>query len=247
MIQDFLFIGHRGTSVSYDENTILAFKKAIEYGADCIELDVRKTKDEKLIVIHDPTLKRTTNGMGLVKELTHKEILNFRTKVNLSFIPLLSEVFNELKGKTKFMIELKEKSLIDDIVKLIIENDLLEDCIISGKYLMDLLEFKKKFPQNKMCYNITKGQGLSLTEFLELSNDKSTILKIDMISLRSSLISQEFIEKCRKNKIISLSWDFLRSENPINKIKSLITLGINGILFDNYKNIPKIKKWQSLL
>ena len=147
MIQDFLFIGHRGTRTSFDENTILAFKKAIEYGANYIEFDVRKTKDKKLIVIHDSTLKRTTNGSGLVKDLTHKEILNFRTNVKLSPVPLLTDIFNELKGKIKFMIELKEKNLIDDIVKIIKKNGLLGDCIISGKYLTDLLEFKKSFPQ----------------------------------------------------------------------------------------------------
>jgi len=247
MIQDFLFIGHRGTRRSFDENTILAFKKAIEYGANYIEFDVRKTKDKKLIVIHDSTLKRTTNGSGLVNNLTYKEILNFRTKFNLSPIPLLTDIFNELKGKTKFMIELKETNLIDDIVKIIIRNDLLGDSIISGKNLTDLLESKKKFPQSKICYNITNGKGLSLTEFLELSKDKRAKLKIDIISLKSSLTSQEFIETCHKNEILSLSWDFLGYKNPLNKIKSLITLGVNGILFDNHKNIHGIKKWQSLL
>ena len=60
-------------------------------------------------------------------------------------------------------------------------------------------------------------------------------------------MSQEFIETCHKNEIISLSWDFLDYKNPLNKIKSLISLGVNGILFDNHKNIRGIKKWQSLL
>ena len=68
-----------------------------------------------------------------------------------------------------------------------------------------------------------------------------------MISLKSSLISQEFIETCSMNEIISLSWDFLGYKNPLRKIKSLITLGINGILFDNHDNVREIKKWQNLL
>jgi len=145
------------------------------------------------------------------------------------------------------MIEIKEKNLIDDIVKIIRKNGLLGDCIISGKYLTDLLEFKKNFPQSTICYNITKGQGLSLTEFLELSKDKREKIKIDIISLRSSLTSQEFIETCHKSEIISLSWDFLGYKNPLNKIKSLIALGVNGILFDSHKNIREVRKWQGLL
>ena len=124
---------------------------------------------------------------------------------------------------------------------------MLGDCIISGKYLTDLLEFKNNLPQSKICYNITNGQGLSLTEFLELSKDKIAKFKIDIISLKSSLTSREFIETCHKNEIISLSWDFLSYKNPLDKIKSLITLGVNGILFDNYRNIREIKKWQSLI
>ncbi|MFX1346582.1 MAG: glycerophosphodiester phosphodiesterase [Promethearchaeota archaeon] len=243
MTQDFIYIGHRGTRSSIDENTILAFKKAIEYGANYIEFDVRKTKDNRLIVIHDATLERTTNGSGVVKNLKYKEISNFRTKINLSPIPLLTDIFNELKGKTKFMIELKETNILHDIVDMVINNDLLADCIISGKFLADLLEFKKSFPQNKICYNITNGQGLTLTDFLKDKRDK---YKIDMISLKSSLISQEFIQTCHKHKMKALSWDFLDYEEPLNKIKSLITLGVNGILFDNYRNIHKILEWRTL-
>jgi glycerophosphoryl diester phosphodiesterase len=246
MTQDFMYIGHRGTRTSFDENTILAFKKALEYGANYVEFDIRKTKDNKLIVIHDTTLERTTNGSGLVKNLTYKEVSNFRTNINLSPIPLLSDIFSELKGKTKFMIELKETNILDDVVEIVMSNDILEDCIVSGKYLADLLEFKKNFPQNKVCYNITNGKGLTLTNFMKLSKNKREKYKIDIISLKSSLVSKEFIEACHQSRIKSLSWDFLDYENPLNKIKSLISYGVNGILFDNYRNIRKILEWQSL-
>ena len=79
MISNFLFIGHRGTRVDFDENTILAFKKAIEYKANYIEFDVRKTKDRKLVVLHDSTLNRTTDGSGLLKDFNYKEIRAFKT------------------------------------------------------------------------------------------------------------------------------------------------------------------------
>lgn len=56
------------------ENTLTSFKKAMEIGVDAIELDIRKTKDSQLVVIHDADVKRTTDGEGLVGELTLKEI-----------------------------------------------------------------------------------------------------------------------------------------------------------------------------
>ena len=57
-------IGHRGAAGYEPENTIRSFKKAIAFGVDTIELDVRLTKDKKLIVLHDQELDRTTNGKG---------------------------------------------------------------------------------------------------------------------------------------------------------------------------------------
>lgn len=75
-----LNIAHRGYSGKFDENTMLAFKKAIEYKADGIETDVQMSKDGVLILIHDETLDRTTNGHGFVKDYTLDELKIFRTK-----------------------------------------------------------------------------------------------------------------------------------------------------------------------
>ena len=111
MNRNFLFIGHRGTRIS-DENTIYAFNKALKYGAEYIEFDVRKTKDNKLIIIHDATLERTTKGSGLIKNLTYNDISKYKTKRNSSKIPLLSDVLEKFKDQIKFMIELKEEVYI---------------------------------------------------------------------------------------------------------------------------------------
>jgi len=241
MISNFLFIGHRGTRRDFDENTISAFKKAIEFGANYIEFDIRKTKDKKLVVLHDSNLNRTTNGSGLLKDFTYKEIKALKTTVHKTTIPLLSEVLEEFKGKINFMIELKEDDLIDDVVEAIKAKDLLADTVISGKRLHDLLKIKNKLPNIRICFNITKGLGLSLPEFLKMGLDIKKNYKFDMISLKSNLISQKFIEKCHVNGVMILSWDFLYYDNPISRMKYLITKGINGILFDDYKNIRKIR------
>ena len=70
---NFFFIGHRGTRTDFDENTIEAFKKSIEYGSNYIEFDVRKTKDDNYIILHDTTLDRTTTGSGLLKKFNYKD------------------------------------------------------------------------------------------------------------------------------------------------------------------------------
>ncbi len=243
MNRNFIFIGHRGTRIS-DENTIYAFNKALKYGAEYIEFDVRKTKDNKLIIIHDATLERTTIGSGLIKNLTYDEISKFKTKRNNEKIPLLSDVLEIFKRKIKFMIELKGESIRKQIMDLITENDLIKQCIFSGRNLNDILLIKKEYPESKICYNLTKGKSLTLTEFLKMGSQKQKIsYDFDMINLRSNLVSSKFIEICHKNNIMTLSWDFLHYSNPLDKIKKLIRKGIDGILFDNYKNIPIIEEW----
>ena len=67
-------IAHRGFSASYPENTLLAFQKALDAGCDGIELDVHLTRDKKIVVIHDESVERTTDGSGFVKDMTLDEL-----------------------------------------------------------------------------------------------------------------------------------------------------------------------------
>ena len=247
MNQEFLFIGHRGTRTDFDENTISAFKKAIEFGSNYIEFDVRKTKDRKFIILHDATLDRTTNSSGLLRNYNCEDIRKIKTRCNNFDIPLLLEVLIELKGEIKFIIELKEEDLRESIPKLIQEHSLLEKCIFSGRRLRDLIYIRNNFPKSTICYNITKGVDFKLKEFINLGGQKNLKFKPDFISLKSNLISAEFIEICHENRILSLAWDFLQFKDSLYHIKLLIKMGINGILFDDYKNIPKIKSWMNII
>ena len=72
---------HRGYSGKYPENTMLAFREAEKVGADGIELDVQLTKDGQIVIIHDETLNRTTNGKGYVKDYTLAELKSLDASV----------------------------------------------------------------------------------------------------------------------------------------------------------------------
>src|SRR2546423_13072452 len=72
--QRIIVIAHRGANKFAPENTLAAFRKAIELGCDYVELDVRRTRDGALILMHDRTVDRTTNGTGQVSELTLSQI-----------------------------------------------------------------------------------------------------------------------------------------------------------------------------
>ncbi|MFQ5885369.1 MAG: glycerophosphodiester phosphodiesterase [Thermoplasmata archaeon] len=83
-----IVIGHRGAPVEAPENTILSFQRAIQVGADMIELDVRETADGHLICLHDEDVSRTTDGDGTVSELTLVEVKSLNAG-NGEKIPLL--------------------------------------------------------------------------------------------------------------------------------------------------------------
>lgn len=111
-----IFIAHRGLyNENIRENTISAFDNAFNNGYDGIELDVHKTKDNKVVVIHDCFISRVNDGFGLVKNNTYNELLKYDFgKAYKERIPLLSEVINKYHNKIIF-IELKEPILIKEL------------------------------------------------------------------------------------------------------------------------------------
>lgn len=124
-----LRVGHRGARAYEPENTLLSFKKALEIGVDAVEFDVRKTKDNQLVVIHDANVKKTTNGEGLVSELSLEEIKKLSTKKGEK-IPTLREALNFLDNKVKIVIELKEAGLEEKVLSAIREKRLQKNIII---------------------------------------------------------------------------------------------------------------------
>ena len=95
--------GHRGCSGTYPENTMLAFRKAVEAGVDGMEFDLHLTKDNKLVIIHDETIDRTSNGSGAVRDMTLEELRQydfsaaFPGEYGVCRIPTLEEYFEMVK------------------------------------------------------------------------------------------------------------------------------------------------------
>jgi glycerophosphoryl diester phosphodiesterase len=132
-----LRIGHRGARAYTPENTLASFKKALEIGVDAVELDVRKTKDNQLVVIHDADVKRTTNGKGLVSELTLKEIKNF--SADGEKIPTLEEALDFLDKKVKVFIELKEAGVEEQVLSIVHAKSIEKNVVIVS-FLEDVLK-----------------------------------------------------------------------------------------------------------
>lgn len=106
-----LICAHRGAHNNVPENSLASFRKAIELGLDIFELDIRATKDDSLVIMHDKTVDRTTDGHGAVADLTFEEIrrlhLKFGDKVTEEKVPTLEEALTVAKGKILVDLDIK--------------------------------------------------------------------------------------------------------------------------------------------
>ncbi|RLG46262.1 MAG: glycerophosphodiester phosphodiesterase, partial [Thermoproteota archaeon] len=102
----FFVVGHRGASAYEPENTVRSIRRAFEMGADAVEVDARVSKDGHVVIIHDETVDRTTNGTGLVSELSLEEIRALDAGKGEK-IPTLQEVLEEIRGKGCLFLEIK--------------------------------------------------------------------------------------------------------------------------------------------
>lgn len=101
-----LVVAHRGSSAERPENTLAAFERAIEVGADAVEFDVRLTADGVVVVVHDADVARTTDGLGVVRDLTLAEVKRLRIAGEHQ-VPTLEETLHLLSGRIAVDIEIK--------------------------------------------------------------------------------------------------------------------------------------------
>jgi len=157
-----LIYAHRGASALAPENTLAAFLLALQAGADGIELDVMLSRDKELVVIHDSTVDRTTDGTGKVSDLPLSALreLDAGTRFGEEFrgekLPTLAEVFETVGGKMRINVELKNYAHpLDDLTSRVIaltERFHLADSVLLSSF--NPINLRKARRQNR---NIRRG------------------------------------------------------------------------------------------
>jgi len=151
-----IIFGHRGASNYAPENTLAAFQLAFEQGAKAIELDVMLSKDEEVMVIHDHTVERTTNGVGSVAEMEYGQLKKLDAGIHFpkykgEKIPTLKEVFDLVQGKYLVNIELKNlhsvrDSLVEKVVELVIKHKMEESVLFSSFLPTNIRKVRRMSP-----------------------------------------------------------------------------------------------------
>jgi len=140
---EIMVVAHRGAHNNFPENSIPAIREAIELGVDFIEIDIRHTKDSSLVLMHDDSIDRTTNGHGLVEDYTLQEIKNFRLKnadgsLSDEQIPTFEEILTQFGNVAHFDLDIKTSKKMR-VVEMMEKYNLLE----SSLFLIYDLQFAK--------------------------------------------------------------------------------------------------------
>ncbi|OXM88422.1 glycerophosphodiester phosphodiesterase [Paenibacillus rigui] len=151
-----LIIGHRGAAGEAPENTLVSFLLAVEQGAHALELDVHLSADGEMIVCHDETVTRTTNGTGAIAHMTVEQLkqLDAGARFNPRFagepLPLLAEVFAAIPNSIMINVEVKcsySDRLLERFTELLQEYDRLSSVVVSSFDHKILVKLKQALPE----------------------------------------------------------------------------------------------------
>jgi glycerophosphoryl diester phosphodiesterase len=146
-----MIASHRGTHNDFPENSMSAFKRGIELGIDVIEMDVRHTKDDSLVIMHDATVDRMTNGKGKVSDLTFEEVrslrLKFKGELTEEKVPTLEEALNLARGKILVDLDIKTNK-VPEIMKVVDRTQTANTCF----YFLGRGIYAKMVKEKKPAY-----------------------------------------------------------------------------------------------
>src|SRR5262245_7466638 len=190
-----IIFGHRGAPgyPRHGENTIASFTKALRCGAAGLEFDVRRCADGRMVVIHDDTVDRTTNGKGRVADLTYEQLKQFDAGYGEP-LPLLSDVLEEFGARCVLNIELKDSGLGPELKKILLEKRLERHVIVSAFDWNELRLFPPEVPI-----------GL-LTERLENLMIQAGQLCATAIHPRKDIVTPTLLEAARSAKLCVNVW-----------------------------------------
>ena len=220
-----LNIAHRGASGTFPENTVSAFRAAVEAGADMCELDVQLSRDGAVVVIHDDTVERTTDGIGEVAELTLEEIKRLDAGAKFkggpfkgAQIPTLDEVFSATSGKCGLNIELKAGGLEHQVAQIMQARNALSDSIVSS---FDW-EYLKKIQQ--LNFNIRVGL---------LAEEKPVELMMNAVAMRAysinprwDMVTPDLCKAAHERGLKLYTW----TVDADARMRALIESGVDGIM-----------------
>lgn len=222
-------IAHRGFSGAAPENTLVAFQKAIDSKADYFELDIHKTKDDSLVVIHDSSVDRTSSNdkQGEISDMNYRDVMTvnvgYRTKFGDQYenekIPTLRQALETAKGKIKVCIEIKVYGVEQEVLEIVNDLEMHDDVIIFSFYYPVLAKIRQLDKRIPMLYLIS-------------SADKTTVdyaKVIDSMAIGvggNTTVTKEYLAFAHEHGIEVWKW----TVDDEDEMQQLIDIGLDGLI-----------------
>ena len=221
-------IAHRGASGSAPENTLAAFKKALEIGVDAVELDLHGTADGEIVVIHDSTLDRTTDRHGAINETTLETVQSadaggwFDAEFAGELVPRLTEALACIGKKTIAVLEIKDPLIAEAVVAKIHETDTLNLTVVISFHTAVLQTIRALEPRIATGWLIgNHDKHVSPVGLCQ----RLGALGSSLLNVNHELITAEFAYEVRRRGIALWCW----TVDDIARMREMQTFGVQGI------------------
>lgn len=231
----FAIIAHRGASAYEPENTIRAFLRAIEMGADAIEFDVRLSKDGVAVVVHDEDLSRIAGVNKRVRDLTSEELRRISVLGSDQHIPTLTEALDTIDSKCGLVIEIKDLGVEEQVVRALRERGLADLAIIIS-FHREALSRVKALDKGIETGIIVSRRSIHLADYVKRGY-------ADTIFARYDIVTPRLVHEVKAAGGRVYVWTV---NDPTTAIK-MIGYGVNGIATDKPDLRHAIEKQKTLL
>jgi glycerophosphoryl diester phosphodiesterase len=210
-----LNIAHRGFTKNFPDNTLEAFRAAIELGADGVEFDVHETVDNHFIIFHDPKVE----GQEFAK-MTLAQIQSVRLAGKYR-IPTLEETLDLCRNRLKMLVEIKQARSLDRLISILRTRADLKDIIIisfNRDLIFNLATLAPEFRRGILTYRpVEDPAGITASA------------KTDLLLMRLPLATPELVARIRASNLGVFLWDCAGLE----QVRKALKLSVDGIISDS--------------
>ena len=247
-------IAHRGDSHNYPENTLPAFRSAVEMGIDVVETDIHITKDGVLVIWHDPTLERNTDGKGRVEDHTLEELRRYDAGYTFTkdggrtypfrgkgiTICTLAEALEACPDQ-RFNIDLKTKcpQIVDEFIRVIRQHDAVDRVVGASFHLSNLKRLRRLAPD--FLTSVTTAEVVPLllrqkTHTLPKAFKRKIIFQIPRQASFIKVVTPSFVSEMHRRDAVVMVWTI----NDEQSMRELFAMGVDSVMTDNPALVIKV-------
>ena len=236
-------VAHRGGSALRPENTLLAFDHAVSLGVDGLECDVHLSRDGEAVIIHDPTVQRTTNATGAIREFTADQLARLDAAAHFGpdrgwpyrgqeiGVPTLRTVLNRYRDLPIF-VELKgnQPEVADRALAVIREADADDRVIVAGFSPVVIAHVRRVAPHIPTSGSRPEVQSARIRSWLRMAPRQTgyQLLSVPFMFRGQRVLTRGYVRAARSAGVIVYSWIVDRPED----LQAVIDWGVTGLISD---------------